>query len=417
MGFKGRLVKLKEIVDILGDGLHGTPKYSEHGEYYFINGSNLENGEIIIKDNTKKVSEEEFLKYRKNLNDRTIFVSINGTLGNIGTYKNERVVLGKSACYFNVKSNINVEFIKYIVMNRDFQNYIEQLATGTTIKNVSLKTMREYEFFLPESGLQKRIVDILHPIEKKIKSNTQILKCLEEISASIFKRWFVDFEFPNENGEPYKSSGGELVESELGMIPDRWSAGRLTDVATLVMGQSPKSDTYNEDSIGMPLINGASDFKKDQINPLKYTTDPKRMSQKGDFLFGVRATVGNVTYVDKEYALGRGVGVARANNIEYREALYSQLISGIDYLENTATGSVYINFTKSDLEGMQLIIPQSNVVTQYHKNMEFIFEQKEQLLTQNKTLESLRDTLLPKLLSGEIEIPDETEVMDDVSIQ
>ncbi|WP_179108688.1 restriction endonuclease subunit S, partial [Rodentibacter genomosp. 2] len=94
-------VKLSEVTTILGDGLHGTPKYSHDGEYFFINGSNLSNGKIVTNDKDKKVSYQEYLKYKKDLNNRTILVSINGTLGNVALYNNEKVILGKSACYFN----------------------------------------------------------------------------------------------------------------------------------------------------------------------------------------------------------------------------------------------------------------------------------------------------------------------------
>jgi type I restriction enzyme S subunit len=93
---------LKNITSILGDGLHGTPKYSPDGEYFFINGNNLTDGNIELKENTKRVSKAEFDKYKKDLTERTVLVSINGTIGNTAFYKSEKVILGKSACYFNV---------------------------------------------------------------------------------------------------------------------------------------------------------------------------------------------------------------------------------------------------------------------------------------------------------------------------
>ena len=97
---------LKELTTHLGDGLHGTPKYTIDGDYHFINGNNLKDGVIEFKSSTKKVSIEEFNQHKKNLTDRTILVSINGTLGNIAFYNNEKIILGKSACYFNMKENV-----------------------------------------------------------------------------------------------------------------------------------------------------------------------------------------------------------------------------------------------------------------------------------------------------------------------
>ena len=135
MGSEWKKVTLQDVVSILGDGLHGTPKYDEEGEYFFINGNNLSNGRIVMKNKTKRASKGEYEKYKKELNDRTILVSINGTLGNIAIYNGEKCFLGKSACYFNVLESVNKSFIRYVVTNNHFQRYINNLAHGTTIKN------------------------------------------------------------------------------------------------------------------------------------------------------------------------------------------------------------------------------------------------------------------------------------------
>ena len=161
---------LADVVSKLGDGLHGTPKYSEDGEYYFINGNNLNEGKIEIKKETKRCSNEEYEKYKKNLNSRTILVSINGSLGYFAYYNNEKCFLGKSACYFNVKDSISKRFIGYQIRTQYFQKYIERLASGTTIKNVSLKTMREFPFIIPEDiKEQKAIAQILTSFDNKIE--------------------------------------------------------------------------------------------------------------------------------------------------------------------------------------------------------------------------------------------------------
>lgn len=166
--------KIKDITSILGDGLHGTPKYDENGDVFFINGNNLEDGDIIIKKDTKRVSIDEAQKYIKPLNDRTILVSINGTIGNVAKYNGESCILGKSACYFNVNPDVDIDFVYYVVANSVFKNTITQLATGTTIKNVSLETMRNYSFRMPEIISQRKISSILRSIDSKIKLNKRI---------------------------------------------------------------------------------------------------------------------------------------------------------------------------------------------------------------------------------------------------
>ena len=150
--------RLGDLVTILGDGLHGTPKFDGSGEYYFVNGNNLNNGVIEIKPDTKKVNKTEFEKYKKELNDSTIFVSINGTIGNIAFYNNEKIILGKSACYFNVAIQELKKYFFYLFQTDFFLTYAIDNATGTTIKNVGLGTMRNFLLPLPPLAEQEEIV-------------------------------------------------------------------------------------------------------------------------------------------------------------------------------------------------------------------------------------------------------------------
>ncbi len=185
---------LKDIVTKLGDGLHGTPKYDETGDYHFINGANLLNNKIFIKDNTKKINKSEYEKYKKDLTNKTILVSINGTIGNVALYNNEKCVLGKSACYFNLKENIDKFYIVYVIKNGDFQRYIRANATGSTINNVSLKTMREYPVILPPLKIQQKIVQYLDQLSHKTqalkKEQQEKMQSLKDLKASILDRAF-----------------------------------------------------------------------------------------------------------------------------------------------------------------------------------------------------------------------------------
>lgn len=186
-------VRLENIVTILGDGLHGTPKYDENGEYYFVNGSNLNFKNIVINSSTKKVSTTEYKKYKKNLNERTIFLSINGTLGKTGFYNNEKIILGKSICYINLCNNCNKNFIFYFFRTMDFINYLTKFATGSTIKNVSLNTVRESYIPLPTLEEQQEIVRVLEEVlekEKKVKELIDLEEQIELLEKSILDKAF-----------------------------------------------------------------------------------------------------------------------------------------------------------------------------------------------------------------------------------
>ena len=170
--------RLSNITSILGDGIHGTPEYDATGTVYFINGNNLSNGSIEIKADTKKVSEQEAEKHKRLLNSTTVLVSINGTLGNVAFYNGENVILGKSACYFNLMGNIDKQYIKHILETEYFTEYAKNVATGSTIKNVPLAGMRNFLTPVPPITEQHRIIlgmeRLAHPIDRYNDAQTKL---------------------------------------------------------------------------------------------------------------------------------------------------------------------------------------------------------------------------------------------------
>ena len=175
-------VKLIDLVSILGDGIHGTPKYSAYGDYYFINGNNLNDGKIELKDTTKRVDKQEWEKHKKNLDLHTILISINGTIGNIAFYNNEKIMLGKSACYFNVVLAELKNYLFLLLKSDYFLKYALHSATGTTIKNVSLKAMSNFIIPLPPLAEQKRIVEKIEELLPLVDRYEKAWTRLEELN-------------------------------------------------------------------------------------------------------------------------------------------------------------------------------------------------------------------------------------------
>ena len=184
----------EELSSKIGDGLHGTPEYDKSGEYFFINGNNLNDGKIEIKEDTKRINKEEFEKHKRKLTNNTVLISINGTLGKVAFYNNEPVILGKSACYINFNDEVNKHYIKYLVKSPLFFKNMGSLSTGATIKNFSLKSMRNYTLPLPPINEQKQIVIKLEELQAETQKLEAIyqkkIEDLDELKKSILQKAF-----------------------------------------------------------------------------------------------------------------------------------------------------------------------------------------------------------------------------------
>ena len=392
-------------------------------------GSALKRGEMIDKgipvyEQKNAINDSRTFRYfidrkkfqelkRFQVKENDLIISCSGTVGRVSIIKEndpEGIISQALLILRPNQEKVIPKYLYYYFQSEKGKKELLSRSSGSVQVNIAKRAIIEnIQINLPPTYKQITIVDVLSNIDKKINENKKIIANLEELSQNLFKHWFVDFEFPDENGNPYKSSGGEMKESELGEIPNVMSSGKLSDVAEIIMGQSPKSDTYNSEKIGMPLLNGASDFKHRNLNPNKYTSDPKKVGKTGDFVFGVRATVGLVTELDKEYAIGRGSAIARVKQ-EYKEWIFEILNEAFSYFERSIVGSVYINISSKDLKNYKIIKPPKDLVEVYHQKMMSIFTLKTELKNQIISLTNLRDTLLPKLMSGEIEIPDEVGV-------
>ena len=170
----------------IGDGIHATPIYDDNGSYYFINGNNLSERGINISEATKRVSKEE--AYKNNaaiLNDRTILLSINGTIGNVALYNNEPIMLGKSACFINVSPHINKHYVYHYLQTNKCQTYFKSELTGTTIKNLSLQSVRNAKIALPSIYEQNRIAKLLDVIDERIATQSKLIEKLESLIKGI----------------------------------------------------------------------------------------------------------------------------------------------------------------------------------------------------------------------------------------
>ena len=367
--------QLKDVTTILGDGLHGTPKYDENGTVFFINGNNLVDGKIEIKDSTKRVSEYEANKYRKNLTPRTILVSINGTIGNVAKYKGEACILGKSACYFNVADNFDLNFIYYVIASQQFKDTITHLATGTTIKNVSLETMRNYSFMAPSINEQKRISSILSSFDDKIELNRRINDNLEQQAQALFKAWFVD-----------NTDIGDATVSDY-FLPIRGKNLLTSDAkggnVPVVAGGLTPSAYHNTANTKAPVITiSASGANAGYVN-----------------LWGIPVWAADSSYIDTSIT-------------PYVYFWFNLLKFNQKNIFDSQTGSAQPHIYPKHIGNIGIPDLDINKVADFSRIVTPIYNQIAKMQELNAQLAETRDTLLPKLMSGELRI-DEIEKRND----
>lgn len=406
--------KLSDITYKLGDGLHGTPKYDNNGEYYFINGNNLENGKIVIKPDTKKVSFTEYQKYKKELNNNTILLSINGTLGNIGYYNNEKVILGKSACYFNLKDGFSKDYVRYIMSTKPFKLFLENFATGATIKNVSLDVMRNFEFYAPCKDLQDKIAKILSNYDNLIENNNKRIKILEEMAQKIYKEWFVDFKFPGHETTTFK-------DSPLGKIPNDWEVKKVVELSTLSKGKSYKSSELVDKKDGLPFLNlkcveRDGGFKREGLKWFCGKYNDNHVVLPEDIIMAVtdmtqeRKLVARPARIPhnwyKKYIMSMDLVKLVANNDINKTYLYSLLkySNFSDEVKNHANGVNVLHLNPQNIEQFELVVASEPLRNNFGEFAKRIFNQIDVLYLKNENLKQTRDILLPRLISGEINV-------------
>jgi len=344
--------RLCDITSVIGDGLHGTPQYDIKGEYFFINGNNLSNRQINIKDSTKRVSQEEYEKYKKPLNDTTILVSINGTIGNVGTYNDEKVILGKSACYFNLFPFLNKEYICSIIESLYFLKYAISSATGSTIKNVPLQAINEFLIPIPPFAEQQRIVDEVEcwfALIDILESNEgDLLKLIDQAKSKILDLAIHGKLVPQ---DPNDERAIKLLKrinpnfepcDNIDHIPDSWINCRIQDVFKISMGSSPVGESLNRNGDGIEFHQGKLCFTELYLGLSEiYTTQSVKLASPNSILLCVRAPVGVVNITEREVCIGRGLcSLTPINAINLMYGLYALQTCQIDF-EQKATGSTF----------------------------------------------------------------------------
>lgn len=408
----------------VADGTHDSPKNTEQGNK-LITSRHLEEFHLDF-DNANLISKEDYheINKRSKVDQFDILFSMIGTVGKVYLERNSEINYAiKNVGLFKNKSELEAKWLNYYLLSSSAQEYVYQNLRGSTQQYIPLGALRKLPIKHPlNTEDMERIIKILDDVDNKRDLNNQTINTLEQLAQTLFKRWFVDFEFPNENGDPYKSSGGEMVESELGMIPKHWSVDSISNFSIrLQSGGTPSRKKIEYWSDGkIPWIktkeikNNYIIGSEENITKLGLQKSSAKLFEKDTILIAMYgATAGQLAML--KFPASTNQACCGITN-KYPNYLYQELLLKQEYIKSLATGSAQQNLSKEIISNIKLIIPCEKMLTMAEDIFCDFTNLIEKNTYENYYLKNLRDALLPKLLSGEIELPDEIEVTDDVPI-
>ena len=407
MSFKS--VSLREICNIDVGFPFKSKNFNLNGVgLRLVRGQNVSKGYIRWGKDTRWLDEEQVNSRMPKLSLNDVVIGMDGSLvgKNYSLLRESDLpsLLVQRVARLKAKNNNVQKYLYYLIANEKFESYIDNVKTGSTIPHISVRQLYDYKVYLPDIRIQKSISDILSSLDDKIELNQKINKNLEELAQALYKRWFVEFEFPNKDGKPYKSSGGEMIESDLGLIPKGWTTINLSELVNQKRHKTTPNKSINLiDMANMPQYSialvGFDSGEKLQTNLFKM----KEM----DLLYGsIRPYLGKFgiapfdgirtgtihcfnTLKDYDYSFVCGV-------------VFSQLFN--DFCNQVSHGTKMPIVKWEDFVSFKIVYDRQTSAN-FNDILINSFRMIVNKVNENINLAKIRDELLPRLMSGEIEVP------------
>jgi len=384
---------LRPIGSLVSINESSIKKGYPHSEIVYFDTSSVDNGQIL---GGKRLTIQKAPSRAKRIvkNNDILISTVRPNLRHFAFIKHALSNMIASTGFVVISSkNIIPEYLYYYLTTDKFTEYLTAIADAhtSTYPSFNPDVIEKSEIPFPTLNEQKSIAKILSGLDSKIDINIKMNKTLEAIGQALFKRWFVDFEFPNENGKPYKSSGGETVESELGKIPEGWRVGTLKEIIEMTSGKRPsdKSDTKSA-KFNIPLI-GASSI-------MGYVRE--RLYNEPILIIGRVGTHGIVQRISYP-------SFPSDNTLVIKSCYYNFIFHSLKRLDYNSlnVGTTQPLITQSGIKQMVLIIPQDAILRKFENVLIALYERVNRNLDENKNLSQIRDSLLPRLMSGRIRVP------------
>jgi type I restriction enzyme S subunit len=342
----------------------------------------------------------------------SLIVKVGSTIGKVGffNFDNIEATINPNSVIFRAR-DVDPYYIYYYLCTRFAKNFLISNSPASAQPAINQSNIKLMPVAIPTIDEQKSIGKILSSLDDKIELNNKINKTLEELAQTLYKQWFVDFEFPNEEGKPYKSSGGEMVESELGMIPKGWEVLPIKDKVEVVLGGTPSREIKDYWGGEVNWINSG------KINDFRIISETEKITQIGleksaaklmpiktTVLAITGATLGQTSLLEIETSANQSViGLIENDTFPYTY-IFPLIQNEIDMIIQSQTGGAQQHINKNDVESYRILTPIFEILSSFDKLIGPSYELISNNLFENKHLSDLRDLLLPKLMSGEIEV-------------
>ena len=388
-------VKLGDICESISDGDHLPPPKSVDG-IPFVTISNVNSSNQFDFKNTMFVPQEYYEKLdekrKPRIND--ILYSVVGSFGIPVFIKENRpfVFQRHIAILRPNESRIHPRYLYYKMLSKDFYMKADAVAIGAAQRTISLTSLRNMEISIPCKDSQKRIADILSAYDNLIENNQKQIKLLEEAAQRLYKQWFIDLRYP----------GHETTKIVDG-FPEGWRKEKLVDLADVVMGQSPKSEFYNQEKKGLPFHQGVGSYGTRFVKDDIYSSSVTRIAEAGSILFSVRAPVGRLNFTKNKVIIGRGLAAIN-HKAQCQSFLFYMLKDRFFKDDILGNGAIFASISKDELLNQKFVIPSRELMSKFNTIASAIDDQISTADAQIQHLTQSRNRLLPKLMNGELEI-------------
>ncbi len=384
-----------------------------------VNGPDIKDGKVLwdkcLRIPRWRHEESADISVRKG----DILVTKDGTIGKTAFIDDlpESASIASGIFLIRTKNEeiLNGKFLYQYFNSENFKELVESVIEGSVIPHLYQRDLEQLTIPLPPLNEQKAIVKILSNLDSKIELNQKMNRTLESIAQAIFKHWFIDFEFPNEEGNPYKSSGGEMVDSELGKIPMGWDITTVGKCVNISGGTTPRTSELHYWMNGTELWATPKDLSN-LSSPILINTERKitvdgltsignRLFPRGSLLLSSRAPIGYLALTDVETSVNQGIIAILPNGKLSTFYMYGWCKANMNLIKDNANGSTFAEISKGSFRSIKIILPDKKLLRLYDEIFSKSYTKMTNSTKQSLALFNIRDTLLPRLISGKIRVP------------